>query len=98
MSLADFTSTVLCRPRQGRVALTPGTLASRGERAELLRAAIGRLSEDHRVVLMLRYTQDMRYEQIAAYLDVPATTVRSRLHKAKQALRKGLAPLGPRAD
>jgi RNA polymerase sigma-70 factor (ECF subfamily) len=59
----------------------------------MLRAAIGRLPEHQRVVVMLRYGGELSYEQMAAYLGVPVTTVDSRLHKAKVALRKMLKPL-----
>ena len=93
MSLADFASTVQFRSRVGRVQLTPATLASKGEEADLLKATIGTLPEAQRVVLMLRYAQDLSYEQIAAYLDVPASTVRGRLHTAKRSLGKALADL-----
>ena len=91
LSLADFASTAQLKPRLGQPQLTPATLASRGEEAELLKAAIGRLPEPQRVVLMLRYAEDMTYDQIAAYLDVPPSTVRGRLYTAKQALNKVLS-------
>ena len=94
MSLADFATSVPLRPRQGRIALTPATLAGKGEEADLLRAAIGRLPEEQRLVIMLRYVEGLRYEQIAAYLDLPASTVRTRAHRAREALRGLLPTLG----
>ena len=87
VSLADFASTVELQPRQGELQFTPATLAGRHEEAEQLRAAIGRLPEAQRVVLMLRYIEDMTYDQIGAYLAVPCSTVRGRLYTAKRALR-----------
>ena len=88
VSLADFATTARFRSRVGQLQLTPATLASRGEEAEMLKAAIGRLPEALRVVLMLRYVEDMSYEQIGTYLGVPASTVRGRLYTAKQALKE----------
>jgi DNA-directed RNA polymerase specialized sigma24 family protein len=41
-----------------------------------------------------RDDEDMSYDQIAAYLDVPPSTVRGRLHIAKQALKEALQVLG----
>ena len=93
MSLADFASTVQLHRRLGQVQLTPATLASKGEEAEVLKAAIGHLPDAQRVVLMLRYAEDMTYNQMAAYLSVPASTVRGRLHTAKQGLREVLGSL-----
>jgi len=94
VSLADFATSVQVFPRSGQEALTPAALASQHEHADLLRIAIGRLSEEHRVALMLRYSEDMSYEAIGAYLDVPLSTVRSRLFKAKRALGDMLNSLG----
>jgi RNA polymerase sigma-70 factor (ECF subfamily) len=91
LSLADFASTAKFQSRLGAIQLTPATLASRGEQAEQLKAALGRLPEPQRMALVLRYAADMTYEQIAAYLDLPASTIRGRLHTAKQAL-KALLP------
>ena len=90
VSLAGFSSTVQFRRRVGQGDLTPASMSSKNEEAELVKAAMGCLSEHHRIVLMLRYTEHMSYSQIAAYLGVPHTTVRSRLHKGKRALRRAL--------
>jgi RNA polymerase sigma-70 factor, ECF subfamily len=47
--------------------------------------------EDARIVL-LRDLQDIPYEDVAEILDIPVGTVKSRLHRARQALRVCLAP------
>jgi len=94
VSLAAFASTVALNPRLGQAQFTPATLASQSEQAVFVRAAIGRLPEDQRVVLMLHFGEDMTYEQMAAYLDVPPPTVQGRLHRAKEALKKMLRTLG----
>jgi RNA polymerase sigma-70 factor (ECF subfamily) len=45
-----------------------------------LRAALGKLAVEKRVVIVLRYFYDYSYEEMAAVLKVPVGTVRSRLH------------------
>ncbi len=87
VSLADFASSMKLHPRLRETSLTPASLAGKGEEAELLKAALGRLPEKQREVLMLRYAEDMSYDDIAAYLDVPTSTVRGRLYMAKAALK-----------
>lgn len=47
--------------------------------------------EDARIVL-LRDLQDFPYEDVAEMLDIPVGTVKSRLHRARQALKTSLAP------
>jgi RNA polymerase sigma-70 factor, ECF subfamily len=49
-------------------------------------AALRTLPEDQRVVLVLREYEDLEYAEIAAVLDVPVGTVRSRLNRARRAL------------
>ncbi|MFC1806456.1 RNA polymerase sigma factor [Planctomycetota bacterium] len=93
LSLADFASTVKLHRRLRQTTLTPAALASRGEEAELLKAAIGRLPEEQRVAVMLRYAEGMSYNEMAEYLDVPPSTVRGRLYTAKLTLRELLGPL-----
>ncbi len=55
-----------------------------------IRAAIAELPEHLRHTLTLRLADDMAYEHIAAVLDVPIGTVRSRLHEAVRRLRERL--------
>ena len=48
------------------------------------------LPEKLRLPLMLQYAEGMQYEEIAKILHLPASTVRGRIHRAKQRLRKEL--------
>ena len=68
----------------------PAEYLLRQERAEQLGRALADLSEEHRVILALRETNGSGYEEIADILDVPLGTVRSRLHRARLALRDRL--------
>lgn len=57
-----------------------------------VRQAIGRLGADEREVLMLREYEQLSYAEIAALLRVPINTVRSRLFRARIALKNLLVP------
>lgn len=61
-----------------------------GADVDALRAALERLSEDHREAIALRYVEEMSYREIADVVDVPVGTVRSRLHYAKRALAEAM--------
>ena len=50
-------------------------------------AAVGQLSAPERDVLLLFAWEELSYEEIAAVLDIPVGTVRSRLSRARAALR-----------
>ncbi len=50
-------------------------------------AAVDRLSDSHRLVIVLRYYNDLSCEEIADLLQVPLGTVGSRLFNARQRLR-----------
>jgi RNA polymerase sigma factor (sigma-70 family) len=54
--------------------------------------ALGRLDPDRRVVLVLRYYEHLRHGEIAELLGCPTSTVRSRVRRALEDLRKELAP------
>lgn len=57
------------------------------EDAEAVHWGLSRISLPHREVLTLFLLEDMPQDQIAAVLDVPVGTVKSRLHHAKASLR-----------
>ena len=60
------------------------------ERVAQVRAALGRLSDEHRTVLVLREMEGCRYETIAEILEMPVGTVRSRIFRARMQLRDEL--------
>jgi RNA polymerase sigma-70 factor (ECF subfamily) len=57
---------------------------------QAIEQAIGDLSEDHRVVLALRYYRDLTVDDIATLLGIRPGTVKSRLHHAQKRLRIAL--------
>jgi RNA polymerase sigma-70 factor (ECF subfamily) len=67
-----------------------------GKRLELrdLERAIAKLPEEQRSVILLVGLEGMRYEEVAEVLDVPVGTVRSRLSRGREALRRliGVVP------
>lgn len=62
------------------------------ERVKLVHRALGELSAEYRQIIVLRELEGCRYEQIAEILELPIGTVRSRLFRARLALRDQLAP------
>lgn len=52
-----------------------------------LRQIITRLSVDHREILLLRFVDGMTLPEIAALIDIPLGTAKSRLHHALATLR-----------
>lgn len=58
--------------------------------ADRIHAALDQLAPEHREVLLLRFMNDMTYEDIALVTGCPVGTVRSRIHYAKSALRRAL--------
>ena len=56
--------------------------------AAVVHASLDRLPHEQREVLLLRFVEEMSYEQIASAVGIGVGTVRSRLHYAKRALRR----------
>ncbi len=56
--------------------------------AAWIHSALERLRPEHKEVLVLRFLEEMSYEEMAEVVGCPIGTVRSRIHYAKQALRR----------
>ena len=68
----------------------PDAGAERGELEAALHRAIAELSEERRVVVILRDLEGLSYEDIAVALGIELGTVRSRLHRARLDLKDKL--------
>lgn len=68
----------------------PADRLEQQERARQVQAGLAKLSDEHRMVLVLREIDGCCYETIAEMLDLPVGTVRSRLHRARMQLRDEL--------
>ncbi len=60
------------------------------ELERLMQACIAELDEEHRMVLVLRDVEELPYDEIATITNLPSGTVKSRIHRARVALRKKL--------
>ena len=65
------------------------------EKQAQVRQAVGALPPDLRIVVVLRYTESLAYDEIANILKIPAGTVASRLNRAHKLLEKRLAAHAP---
>lgn len=70
---------------------TPEESVEADERQRLVREAIASLKAEYREVIVYSDMQQLSYEEIAKILKCPVGTVRSRLNRARTALRKILA-------
>jgi len=68
----------------------PDERLERRERARAVQSALARLSFEHRAVLLLREVEGLSCEEIAGTLSLPEGTVKSRLSRAREALRRAL--------
>jgi RNA polymerase sigma-70 factor (ECF subfamily) len=69
-------------------ALRPDRALEAQETEKMLREAIGELDEEHRVLVVLRDVEDLSIEEICEITGLPDGTIKSRLHRARMALRK----------
>lgn len=77
--------------RQRSRTMGPEEAAQRHESSEQVIAALGRVNEEQRQLLVLRDIEGMEYEKIAEVLGVPLGTLKSRLFRARLALREELS-------
>ncbi len=70
----------------------PERMMEKRERVRLVREAIDQLPERYRVVLTMRDLDELSTTEVAEALSISEGSVRVRLHRARNALRKLLAP------
>ncbi len=70
----------------------PPIEAIKTQRQALVQQALAELTSEHRAVIVLYDLQGLSYEEIATALGVPIGTVKSRLNRARLALRTRLEP------
>lgn len=68
------------------------------ERQRLTRAALERLPRQDAEILLLKYTEDWSYRELAAHLGIGESAVESRLHRARSRLRSELTNLNFEGD
>lgn len=71
----------------------PSISASRRELEQAIQLAISRLSPKLRTIVVLRYIENLSYEEVAETLRISLGTVKSRLARAHEALDRELAPV-----
>jgi RNA polymerase sigma-70 factor (ECF subfamily) len=84
-----------CGELEATTEVLPDRLLASKETAARIWSAMERLPFDQRTALVLREIDGLRYEEIAFTLDVAVGTVKSRLTRARQALREQLLGIRP---
>ena len=72
---------------------TPEAAALSEEIHQTVNRAVEELPEDLRTAIILREIEGLSYEEIAAAMDCPVGTVRSRIFRAREAIDRSLKPL-----
>jgi len=94
VSLSDWTDDdISMKPPEiieEAVTANPEESYERDEQRDAVRKAIANLSEDHRNVIVLRDIEGYSYEEIAEMLDIEAGTVKSRINRARNAVKENL--------
>lgn len=71
-------------------ALSPSNKTEQTERNVIVRQAVGSLPVDLRQVVVMKEFEDMTFQEISDTLDIPLSTVKSRLYTALKQLRSKL--------
>ncbi len=71
---------------------SPDRVVVQSELLVVVRRAIGRLPEEHRLVVTMHHLEGMEVKDIAEVLGIPVGTVKSRLSRARGVLRELLGP------
>src|SRR4051812_14242746 len=86
----DQASGLIDRVAQDRSEPSPADKAEHRERDQAVLTALGRLDAEYRAVLVMRDIEGFDYQQMADVLGLPLGTLKSRLFRARLALRDEL--------
>ncbi|WP_223702186.1 RNA polymerase sigma factor [Sutcliffiella deserti] len=70
--------------------LTPEIVYLQKEKYKHLEKLLAILSKEDRLVVLLKYTNDLSYEEIGEMLDIPVQTVANKIHRAKKKMRENM--------
>jgi len=84
-SAADFYE------RLASEAPTPEQALMRSETCNEVQRALGDLPPAYQTVLILRYVQELSLQEISDILHVPITTIKTRIHRGREALKELMA-------
>lgn len=68
----------------------PDKMLEAAETERLMQAAIAELDEEHRLLVILRDVEEMSYQEIGEITGLPEGTIKSRLHRARMAIKEYL--------
>ncbi len=72
---------------------SPEVSYERQETAELVRQALQQMPDQFRIPLMLKYMEGLSYQEISQRMDLPVSTIETRLHRGRKLLQKRLQPV-----
>lgn len=91
-ALVEKTGDAMLAPVEDTHKASPESVAEDNERKSILENAIAALPDYQRTMVTLFHNEGRTYEEIADIMRIPVGTVKSRLNRARLALREMLAP------
>lgn len=94
-SLGTQAERLMARTQEGQDVAR--NVAEADQQARLVRQ-LQAMDDEPRAVIVLRDIEGLNYEEIAAIMEVPVGTIKSRLFRARMTLRDAMLPAEPHAD
>ncbi len=66
----------------------PEEVVTENEEWNELQSEIMKLPEKYRTAILLKYVEDLSLEEISKIMDIPVPTVKTRIHRGREALKK----------
>jgi RNA polymerase sigma factor (sigma-70 family) len=67
---------------------TPELIFFKNEESRRLERLVATLPEEERIIILLRYVNELSYDEISELVDASVSTVRNKLHRAKKKMRE----------